>query len=140
MPTDIKSIENKVDSRESISREDAEYLWLHAKDADMQRLAQKVRNRYHEPGVATYLLMRIINYTNICVAKCDYCSFYRLPNAKDGYVRSKEYIFQKIDELVEKGGDLFAFNGGFNPKLKLDFYVDLFSSIRERYGDSIEFY
>jgi cyclic dehypoxanthinyl futalosine synthase len=84
--------------------------------------------------------MRIINYTNICVAKCDYCSFYRLPKAADGYIRSKEWMFEKIDELVELGGELFAFNGGFNPDLKIDYYEDLFGSIRSKYGDGIEFY
>ncbi len=84
--------------------------------------------------------MRIINYTNVCVAKCDYCSFYRLPKAPDGYVRSKEWIFERIDELLLLGGDLFGFNGGFNPELKIDYYVDLFGSIRQRYQEKIEFY
>ncbi len=140
MSITINSISLKVNSAQRITREDAAWLWNNAADEDLQRLAGTVRKRYHESDVATYLLMRIINYTNICVAKCDYCSFYRLPNAKDGYVRSKEYMFQKIDELIAEGGDLFGFNGGFNPQLKLDYYVDLFSSIREKYGDSIEFY
>jgi cyclic dehypoxanthinyl futalosine synthase len=55
-------------------------------------------------------------------------------------LRSKEYIYSKIDELTALGGELFAFNGGFNPELKIDYYEDLFSSIREKYGDRIEFY
>jgi cyclic dehypoxanthinyl futalosine synthase len=63
-----------------------------------------------------------------------------LPKAPDGYVKSKEYIFEKIDELHKIGGELFAFNGGFNPELKIDYYEDLFGSIRAHYGDTIEFY
>ena len=84
--------------------------------------------------------MRIINYTNVCVAQCDYCAFYVLPNQEGGYVLSREDVFAKIDELVETGGDLVAFNGGFNPRLPLDFYCDLFAAVRARYGDRVEFY
>ena len=136
----ISEIESIVRDGGRISRDQAHFLWQHASDEELQMLANLVRKRFHEPDNATYLLMRIINYTNICVAKCDYCSFYRLPRAKDGYLRSKEYMFEKIDELIAAGGDFFGFNGGFNPELKIDYYTDLFSSIRQRYGDSIEFY
>jgi cyclic dehypoxanthinyl futalosine synthase len=136
----LQSIKEKVAAKERIDRADAQWLWQNAADEDLIEMASSVRARYHKNDVATYLLMRIINYTNICVAKCDYCSFYRLPRDKDGYVRDKEWVFGKIDELVEVGGDLFGFNGGFNPQLKIDYYTDLFRSIRERYGDKIEFY
>jgi cyclic dehypoxanthinyl futalosine synthase len=106
----------------------------------LKRLAQEVRSRYHEPNHATYMVMRIINYTNVCVAQCDYCAFYVLPNQDGGYVLSREDVFAKIDELVETGGDLVAFNGGFNPRLPLDYYCDLFAAVRARYGDRVEFY
>jgi len=86
------------------------------------------------------MVMRIVNYTNVCVAQCDYCAFYVLPNQEGGYVLSREDVFAKIDDLLEVGGDLVAFNGGFNPKLPLDFYCDLFASVRERYGERVEFY
>jgi cyclic dehypoxanthinyl futalosine synthase len=84
--------------------------------------------------------MRIINYTNVCVAQCDYCAFYVLPNQEGGYVLTRDDVFAKIDELLELGGDLVGFNGGFNPKLPLDYYCDLFRSVRERYGERVEFY
>ena len=119
---------------------DAAWLWRHASDDDLQRLAQLVRGRWHEADRASYMVMRIVNYTNVCVAQCDYCAFYVLPNQDGGYVLSRDDVFAKIDELLSLGGDLVAFNGGFNPKLPLDFYCDLFASVRERYGDSIEFY
>src|SRR5439155_3776116 len=89
---------------------------------------------------ATYMVMRIVNYTNVCVAQSDYCAFYVLPNQNGGYVLSREDVFAKIDELAELGGDLVAFNGGFNPKLPLDYYCDLFRAVRERYRDRVEFY
>jgi cyclic dehypoxanthinyl futalosine synthase len=86
------------------------------------------------------MVMRIINYTNVCVAQCDYCAFYVLPNQEGGYVLTREDVFAKIDELLELGGDLVGFNGGFNPKLPLHYYCDLFRAVRERYGDRVEFY
>jgi cyclic dehypoxanthinyl futalosine synthase len=123
-----------------ISVDEARELWLHGSDDELKQLAQAARDRFHDPGRATYMVMRIINYTNVCVAQCDYCAFYVLPNEEGGYVLSREDVFAKIDELVEVGGDLVAFNGGFNPKLPLDYYCDLFAAVRERYGDRVEFY
>ncbi len=123
-----------------ISVDEARTLWQEASDEELKELAQEVRARYHEPNHATYMVMRIINYTNVCVAQCDYCAFYVLPNQNGGYVLSREDVFAKIDELVETGGDLVAFNGGFNPRLPLDYYCDLFAAVRARYGDRVEFY
>jgi len=123
-----------------IDVDEARALWVDASDDELKRLAQGVRARWHQPDRATYMVMRIINYTNVCVAQCDYCAFYVLPNQDGGYVLSREDVFAKIDELVEFGGDLVAFNGGFNPRLPLDYYCDLFASVRERYGDRVEFY
>jgi cyclic dehypoxanthinyl futalosine synthase len=123
-----------------IDVDEARRLWLEAPDDELKELAQGVRDRFHEPDRATYMVMRIINYTNVCVAQCDYCAFYVLPNADGGYVLSREAVFAKIDDLLAVGGDLVAFNGGFNPKLPLDFYCDLFAAVRERYGERVEFY
>jgi cyclic dehypoxanthinyl futalosine synthase len=130
----------KVEGGGRIDAAEARLLWEHATDDELKRLAQSVRARYHEADRATYMVMRIVNYTNVCVAQCDYCAFYVLPNQTGGYVLSREDVFAKIDELLALGGDLVAFNGGFNPKLPLHYYADLFAAVRERYGDSVEFY
>jgi cyclic dehypoxanthinyl futalosine synthase len=123
-----------------ISVDEARALWNEASDDELMRLAQDARAKWHEPNHATYMVMRIINYTNVCVAQCDYCAFYVLPNQEGGYVLSREDVFAKIDELLEVGGDLVGFNGGFNPRLPLDYYCELFAAVRERYGDRVEFY
>jgi cyclic dehypoxanthinyl futalosine synthase len=123
-----------------ISVDEARRLWLDAPDEELIERAQEVRAKWHRPDHATYMVMRIVNYTNVCVAQCDYCAFYVLPNQDGGYVLSREDVFAKIDELVDVGGDLVGFNGGFNPKLPLDYYCDLFHSVRERYGEQVEFY
>ena len=123
-----------------ISVDEAARLWHEASDDELRELALAARSRWHEPDRATYMVMRIVNYPNVCVAQCDYCAFYVLPNRDGGYVLDRQEVFAKIDELLEVGGDLVGFNGGFNPKLPLDFYCDLFAAVRERYGDRVEFY
>ncbi len=143
MPTaasTLSDIRRKIGSRQRISPEDALWLWHAATDAELRDLATQVRARFHSPASCTYLVMRIINYTNVCVAQCDYCAFYKLPGQEGGYVLSHEQVFAKLDELLALGGDLVGFNGGFNPHLPLDYYCDLFRAIRQRYGDRLEFY
>jgi len=77
--------------------------------------------------------MGIINYTNVCVARCDYCSFYRLPGHAEGYLLSPEQVFRRIDQVVALGGTLVGFNGGFHPKLRITDYAKLFEQIHVRY-------
>ncbi|MFI0348240.1 MAG: CofH family radical SAM protein [Chthoniobacterales bacterium] len=106
----------------------------------LRKLAHEKRCEHYPDGMASYLIMRIISYTNICVADCSYCAFYRRPNDPEGYVLSDEAIFKKIDELRAVGGSLVAMEGGFHPKLKINHYENLFRAVRERYGDAIEIY
>jgi cyclic dehypoxanthinyl futalosine synthase len=136
----LAEIQQKVAAHERISPEDALFLWHNASDAELRALAQQVRARFVEPSACTYMIMRIINYTNVCVAQCDYCAFYKLPGQEGGYVLPQEAVFAKLDELLALGGDLAGFNGGFNPHLPLDYYCDLFAAIRQRYGNRLEFY
>src|SRR5262249_39598975 len=65
---------------------EARRLWLEASDEELVGRAQEMRARWHAPNRATYMVMRIVNYTNVCVAQCDYCAFYVLPNQSGGYV------------------------------------------------------
>ena len=120
-----------------ISAAEAAQLWNEASDDELRALAGSVRARWHEPDRATYMIMRIINYTNVCVAQCDYCAFYVLPGQEGGYVLDRDEVFEKIDGLLEVGGDLVGFNGGFNPKLPLDYYCELFAAVRQRYEDRV---
>jgi len=136
----LEKIRQKVANRMRITSEEALWLWRNASAEELRSLATQTRARFHEPHACTYMVMRIINYTNVCVAQCDYCAFYKLPGQEGGYVLSQQQVFAKLDELLALGGDLAAFNGGFNPHLPLDYYCELFAAIRARYGDSLEFY
>ncbi len=136
----LTEISKKITEGKRISEDEAAFLFLDASDDVLQKLATACRNRFHDEKKATYLKMAIINYTNVCIAACDYCAFYRLPHAKDTYLLTQEEIFQKIDQLLNLGGTLVGFNGGFHPKLKLQDYANIFKSVREKYGDQIEFY
>ncbi len=136
----FEHIQTTVKSGGRIDGDEARWLWKNASTAELCALAMQVRGRFHAPNACTYMIMRIINYTNVCVAQCDYCAFYRLPGQEGGYVMEQAEVFRKLDELLTLGGDLAAFNGGFNPHLPLSYYCDLFRSIRDRYQDRVEFY
>lgn len=116
-------------------------LTLLAGDPEILRLrAHEKRCEFCLDGTATYLIMRIVSTTNICIANCSYCAFYRRPHDPEGYVLTHEEIFQKCDKLLAVGGSLVAMEGGFHPKLKIDHYERLFHAMRERYGDALEIY
>lgn len=138
--TSFAEIAARVADGVRIQREEARWLWQNASEVQLCSLAATVRARFHAPASCTYMVMRIINYTNVCVAQCDYCAFYRLPGQEGGYVLTQDEVFRKLDELLALGGDLAAFNGGFNPHLPLSYYCDLFAAIRARYGERLEFY
>lgn len=133
-------IKRKIVCREELSRSDAQNLFNLATDEELSDLATSARNLRHRPDQATYIIMAIINYTNVCVAKCDYCAFYRLPHQDGTYLLSVDQVCEKIDQLKALGGTLVGFNGGFHPKLRIYDYAELFQAIRQRYGDHMEFF
>jgi cyclic dehypoxanthinyl futalosine synthase len=134
----IDDIAEKVYAGERISVEEGLRLMAHPNLTELGLLADTVRRRKCPEGIVTYNIGRNINYTNVCWVRCDFCAFYRPPGSDEGYVLPREEIFGKIDEMVAVGGDAPRSNeilmqGGLNPKLRIDYYEDLFSSIRERY-------
>jgi cyclic dehypoxanthinyl futalosine synthase len=96
-------------------------------------LATRAKERFHPRGEVTFLIDRNINYTNICRIGCDFCAFYRRGHESDSYVLPKETIFKKIEETIELGGTGTLMQGGVNPHLKIEYYEDLFRSIKEKY-------
>jgi cyclic dehypoxanthinyl futalosine synthase len=98
------------------------------------RAADELRNRKVDPKRVTFIIDRNVNYTNICHTDCDFCAFYRRPgDRKEGYLLPKPVIFKKIEETLSIGGTALLMQGGHHPDLGIEFYEDLFSSIKARY-------
>jgi len=97
---------------------------------ELGALADQKRHELHPDGVVTYIVDRNINYTNVCVADCKFCAFYRRPKHHEGYVLSFEEIGKKIDEAKELGGVQILIQGGHNPYIPFDWYLDLMRYIK----------
>ena len=113
----------------------AEALALYA-DLPTHRLGQladAARAARHPDRIVTYIIDRNVNYTNVCVARCNFCAFYREVGAGDGYVLGFDEIFAKIDETLAVGGVQLLLQGGHNPDLPLAWYEDLFGAVKARY-------
>jgi cyclic dehypoxanthinyl futalosine synthase len=135
--SDIADIADKVFAGERLTDDDALRLFRHPNLGDLALLADFVRQKKNPGRTVTYVIGRNVNYTNVCWVRCKFCNFYRVPGAEGGYVHPKEVIFQKIQETVDVGGCEILMQGGLNPKLKIEWYEDLLSSIRERFPDVI---
>jgi cyclic dehypoxanthinyl futalosine synthase len=98
------------------------------------RVANEVRNRLNDPTRVTFIVDRNLNYTNVCVTDCDFCAFYRRPgDQRESYLLPKPVIFKKIEETLALGGTGLLMQGGHHPDLGIDYYEDLFRSIKARY-------
>ena len=89
-------IKDSINSRQPVSRDQLEWLHGLASDEQLSQLSTLARGQYHTASKASYVIMGIINYTNICVANCDYCSFFRLPHENGGYSLSFKEVCQRI--------------------------------------------
>ena len=92
--------------------------------------ADRVRQRLHPDGVVTYIVDRNINYTNVCVADCGFCAFYRRPKHGEGWTLSYEQIGAKIEEVKALGGVQILIQGGHNPYIPFEWYLDLLRYIK----------
>jgi cyclic dehypoxanthinyl futalosine synthase len=129
----IDQLVGKVRDGGRLDRAEAVELYLHAPTALLGRLADDVRARKHPDGIVTYIIDRNVNYTNVCVARCNFCAFYRPVGSADGYVLGFEEIFRKIDETIALGGGQLLLQGGHNPDLPLEWYEDLFRAVKQKY-------
>src|SRR5687767_11389206 len=98
-------------------------------------MADAVRQQKHPDGLVTYIIDRNVNYTNVCVARCNFCAFYREVGHAEGYVLGFEEIFKKIEETRALGGVQLLLQGGHNPDLPLAWYEDLFRAVKQRFPD-----
>src|SRR5712692_11914152 len=108
-------------------------LYERADLLELGALADSERWRLHPANEVTYIIDRNINYTNVCVADCQFCAFYRRPKHREGYVLSFEEIGRKIEELKALGGIQILMQGGHNPYIPFGWYLDLLRYIKRHH-------
>lgn len=139
MPSDFATVEAKVIAGERLDRADARVLISHPDLTQLGALADLVRRRLHPEPIVSYVVGRNINYTNVCWVQCGFCAFYRRPDDKTGeaYTLAQEELHAKVEELLAVGepeGQVeLLLQGGLNPKLKIDWYEDVFRDLRAKY-------
>ncbi len=130
----VDDVLDKALDGERISDDDAVAL-LRSRDlVAVGRVANEIRSRLTDPSKVTFIVDRNLNYTNVCVTDCDFCAFYRRPgDVREGYLLPKPVIYKKIEETIAIGGTGLLMQGGHHPDLGIDYYEDLFRSIKARY-------
>ena len=124
-----------VDVIDRSAAEFREYVELYERASlfELGALADAARWRLHADPVVSYIIDRNINYTNVCVADCKFCAFYRRPKHREGYLLSFEEIGRKIEELKALGGVQILMQGGHNPYIPFDWYLDLLRYIKRHH-------
>jgi cyclic dehypoxanthinyl futalosine synthase len=135
MTTTLLALQERVENGGRLTAGEALHLYRHAPTYWLGRMADHVRRHKHPDGIVTYIIDRNVNYTNVCVARCNFCAFYRPVGHGEGYVLGFEEIFRKIDETRALGGVQLLLQGGHNPDLPIAWYEDLFRSVKARYPD-----
>ena len=96
-------------------------------------VANEMRKKFHSDNKVTWIIDRNVNTTNVCIANCKFCNFYRIPGHAEAYITTIDQYKQKIDETFRYGGEQLLLQGGHHPDLGLKFYVDLFKELKRLY-------
>ncbi len=121
----IEQIYEKVSNFERINREEGVKLLKEGDFLTLGKLASKIRFKKHLEKVVTFILDTNINYTNVCYVGCSFCAFYRKPHDRDAYTLSISQLVKKIKEAQLKGITTALIQGGLNPELPYDYYLNL---------------
>ena len=109
------------------------FLFENAATSDLMFIANELRKKQVSSNKVTWIIDRNANTTNVCNANCKFCDFFRIPGHKDAYITTLEEYTEKIEETIRYGGEQLLLQGGHHPELGLDFYCDLFSSIKKKF-------
>ena len=113
-----------------LSVEEGVYLYQHAPLAELMFVADELRKKQVPHGKVTWQIDRNVNTTNVCIANCKFCNFYRIPGHAEAYITDMPTYRKKIEETIKWGGDQLLLQGGHHPELGLQFYVGTFSQIK----------
>lgn len=131
----LNDLYDKAADFEFLSVEEAVKLYQHAPLADLMFLADELRKKQVPHGKVTWQIDRNVNTTNVCIANCKFCNFYRIPGHAEAYITDMDTYRQKIAETIKYGGDQLLLQGGHHPELGLQFYVDTFKAIKAEFPD-----
>ena len=134
---DTEFILQKALAGERISPPEALELYNFADFLKVMGVARELRNRRHDPSVATYTMFRIVNYTTFCTVNCSFCGFHAPPGSPSGTVLSVEAILEKMRQAVAAGADQLFLQGGVNPDLPFDYYLNVLRDVKEAFGPGI---
>ena len=130
----LSDIVKKNEDNRRIDPDEALYLLDHADLLTLAHMAGRVRARMHPEPVVTFVSDRNINYTNACTSGCRFCAFYRPPEHPDAYVLDYDTLRQKIEETLALGGTQVLLQGGMNPNLTVDDYLDMLRFIKANFN------
>ena len=131
----LKELYNKALAFEFLSAEEATYLFHHAPTAELMSIGHQLRMMRKVEPVVTWIIDRNLNTTNVCVANCKFCNFYRKPGHGESYVTNIDTYKIKIEETIRYGGDQLLLQGGHHPDLGLSYYTELFSELKALYPE-----
>lgn len=118
---------------EDLSADEGVFLFEQAPLADLMLVADTLRQKQVPHGKVTWQIDRNVNTTNVCLANCKFCNFYRIPGHAEAYITDMDTYKQKIEETIRYGGDQLLLQGGHHPELGLSFYTDLFRELKSMY-------
>ncbi|CAH1053913.1 cyclic dehypoxanthinyl futalosine synthase [Paenibacillus pseudetheri] len=131
----IDLILDKALRGERLQLEDTIRLFESNEIEKMGAAANTIMQRWHPEPMATFVIGRNINYTNVCDVYCRFCAFYRRPGSDEGYVLPDETIYQKIAETIAVNGTEILMQGGTNPNLPFSYYTDILRGIKQRFPE-----
>ena len=130
----VQLLLQRAQNLEFLSIEEGIFLYEHAATSELMFVANEIRNiKKDNSNKVTWQIDRNLNTTNVCIANCKFCNFYRIPGHAEAYITDIETYKKKIDETIKYGGDQLLLQGGHHPDLGLSFYVNLFKELKSLY-------
>ncbi len=133
--TELNNLYQKALNFEFLTAEEGLHLFNHAPLSELMHIADELRKKQVPHGKVTWQIDRNVNTTNVCIANCKFCNFYRIPGHAEAYITDMDTYREKIKETLKWGGDQLLLQGGHHPELGLKYYVDTFSAIKAEFPD-----
>ena len=129
----LSGLYDRALKKEFLSVEEGVFLFEQAPLTELMYIGDELRKQQVPHGKVTWQIDRNVNTTNVCIANCKFCNFYRIPGHADAYITDIDTYKRKIEETFRWGGDQLLLQGGHHPELGLSFYTTLFRQLKELY-------